>query len=103
MPQARSRIDFQVGDDNVKTLHKVEGMEIYLAAYTDGTGKKEQRLVCRPKGTKKFYFLFAGNVEANMRSAAPWLQEQLEGQIGTTDAPIEVDNVPVPVGDPMGD
>jgi len=101
--EARNRIDFQVGEDNVKTLHKVAPMEIFLAAYTDGAGKKEQRLVCRPRGTKKFYFLFAGGIEGNMKSAAPWLQEQLEAQVGVTETPIEVDNVNVPVGDPMGE
>lgn len=101
--EARNRIDFQVGSDEVKTLHKVAPMEIFLAAYTDGAGKKEQRLVCRPVGTKKFYFLFAGNVESGMRSASPWLQEQLEAQVGSSTTPIEVDNVDVPVGDPMKD
>ena len=101
--EARNKIDFQVGSDDVKTLHKVAPMEIFLAAYTDGAGKKEQRLVCRPTGTKKFYFLFAGNVESGMRSASPWLQEQLEAQVGNTSEPIAVDNVNVPVGDPMKD
>lgn len=101
--EARNRIDFQVGGDDVKTLHKLAPMEIFLAAYTDGAGKKEQRLVCRPAGTTKFYFLFAGNVEAGMKSAAPWLQEQLEAQAGTTAEPIAVDKVDVPVGDPMKD
>ena len=99
--EARNRIDFQVSDEKIKTLHKVAPMEVFLAAYTDGSGKKEQRLVCRPRGTKKFYFMFANNVESNMRSAAPWLQEQLEAQAQSVEAPIEVENVPVPVGDPI--
>lgn len=100
--EARNRIDFQVSDEKIKTLHKVAPMEVFLAAYTDGSGKNAQRLVCRPRGTKKFYFLFSGNVESNMRSAAPWLQEQLEAEVRSAEPPpIEVENVPVPVGDPI--
>lgn len=101
MPLGRNRIDFQLSNDEVKVLHKVEPMELFLAAYTDGAGKKEQRLICRPRGTSKFYFLFSGNVESNMRSAAPWLQKQLESNVMSSEMPLEVDEVSVPIGDPM--
>jgi len=85
--------DLSTGD--VKVLSKVAPVEIFLAAYTDGNGKKEQRLVTRVRGTKKFYFLFANGVESNMRSAAPWLQSQLEDAVVSSSAPIKMEDVDV--------
>jgi hypothetical protein len=94
--EGRSRLEIgEMGTGDVKLLSKVAPVDIYLAAYTDGNGKKEQRLVTRVRGTKRFYFLFPGGVESGMRSAAPWLQVQLEEAVISSTAPLSVDDVDV--------
>jgi len=50
---------------------------------TDGEGQvTPSRVVCRIRGTQKFFFPFAKGVEENMRSVAPWLQKLLDEKVG---------------------
>lgn len=103
---ARTSMKFETGSEaGYKTLQKVVPIDIFLAAgITDGEGKKENRIVFRAKGDTKFYFLFAKGTEANMRPAAPWLQELLGREAGSQDAEIPEDLISdVPTGDPLED
>lgn len=102
----RSRLNYQpgMGNEGVKTVHRVVPVELYLAAgVVDGEGKKENRIMMRFPGNSQFYFLFPKGTEAAMKPASGWLQELLEREVGArVDEPIPEDPVTdVPVGDPL--
>jgi hypothetical protein len=104
MISGRSRLDFPVGEEQgIKVVGAVVPMEIFLAAnVVDGAGEKMNRLVCRPKGTKQFYFLLPRGAEEAMKPVAGWLQELLERESASLSGAIPEDPVTdVPVGSPM--
>lgn len=102
---ARNRLDFVPDkDEGVKSLGHLVPMELFLAAnIVDGEGKKTNRIVCRPKGTKQFYMLLPKGTEANMRTVTAWLQEILEQRVEQVGAPIPEPSLTPSTGSPMED
>jgi hypothetical protein len=102
MPATRSKTYAQTADE-YKTVAKVVPVEFFLAAgIVDGEGKKSNRVLFRPVGTKKFYFLFAQGTEENMRTAAPWLQEAMERELGVRLTSMPDDTAAdLPTGSPV--
>jgi len=89
--------------EKIKTIEHLVPIEFFGAVgVVDGNGVKRNRIVFRFKGTKQFFFLFAEGTEEAMKSAAPWLQELLEKEIGD-----HVGNLPeepaksIPTGSPL--
>jgi len=87
----------------VKTLNKFSALDFFLAHFTDGEGRSEHRVVCRPRGTDQFFFPFSSGAEGSMKKVAGWLNDKMCEQVGSQEEPIPEDPVKVPVGSPMGD
>lgn len=103
---ARNRLDLESNEAAFKTVANVAPLEVYLAGnIVDGNGDTiPSRVVCRIRGTKKFYFLFPPGTEESLRSAAPWLQKELEKRIdgeSVEATPKDMDRA-VPTGNPLG-
>lgn len=105
---ARNRLEFQLEStsQDFKSLKNFAPVDIFCAQLVDGEGKESTRLLFRIRGGTAFYFLFAKGTEEGMRTAAPWLQKELERQIsqfGDIQEPIPEKKVEsLPTGGQLG-
>jgi hypothetical protein len=105
MSNQRNRLAPEADEPEYKSIGSIAPLDYYVVGnITDGEGAATpSRVVCRIRGTKKFFFPFAKGVEENMRSVAPWLQTLLEGKIDSKSpaaTPPDIDET-VATGSPL--
>jgi hypothetical protein len=102
----RNRLAPESEEPEYKSIGSLAPLDYFVVGnITDGEGQDTpSRVVCRIRGTKKFFFPFAKGVEENMKSVAPWLQKLLEEKVDdkNTKAPTPPDiDEPVATGSPL--
>lgn len=84
MSNQRNRLQAEADEPDYKSIGTMAPLDFYVVGnITDGEGQiTPSRVVCRIRGTEKFFFPFAKGVEEAMKSVAPWLQKLLEEKVG---------------------
>ena len=106
MSNQRNRLAPESDEPEYKSIGSLAPLDFYVVgSITDGEGQATpSRVVCRIRGTQKFFFPFAKGVEETMKSVAPWLQKLLEEKVGDSKAktavPSDIDSA-VATGSPL--